>query len=59
VENGARIEVVEASGALHSMTLLREEPGVVAAYDQNGTLVRKLIGLGGDETRIVEIAASR
>jgi len=59
VENGARIEVVETSGVVHTMTLLREAPGVVAAYDQNGTLVRKLIGLGSDETRIVEVAASR
>ena len=59
VENGARIEVVEASGVVHEMTLLREAPGVVAAYDQKGRLVRKLIGLGGDEPRIVEIAESR
>jgi len=59
VENGARIEVVEATGAVRTMTLLREAPGVVAAYDENGTLVRKLIGLGGDETRIVEVTAER
>ena len=59
VSNGARIEVVEASGARHAMTLLREAPGVVAAYDENGTLVRRLIGLGGDETRIVEVARGR
>jgi len=59
VDNGARIEVVETSGAVHTLTLLREAPGVVAAYDQDGTLVRKLVGLGGDETRIVEVAAGR
>ncbi len=59
VDGGARIEVVEISGAMHTMTLLREAPGVVAAYDQDGRLVRKLIGLGGDETRIVEVAANR
>ena len=59
VENGARIEVVEVSGARHTMTLLREAPGVVAAYDEDGTLVRRLIGLGSDETRIVEVAAGR
>jgi hypothetical protein len=41
------------------MTLLREAPGVVAAYDEDGRLVRKLVGLGSDETRIVEVAASR
>jgi hypothetical protein len=59
VDDGARIEVVETSGAVHTMTLLREAPGVVAAYDQDGRLVRKLVGLGGDETRIVEVASSR
>lgn len=59
VENGARIEVIEASGALHRLTLLREEPGVVAAYDERGTLVRKVVGLGGDDTRIVEITTQR
>lgn len=59
VENGARIEVVEVSGARHTMTLLREAPGVVAAYDEDGTLVRRLVGLGGDETRIVEVATGR
>ena len=57
VAGGARIEVVEVSGARHTVTLLREEPGVVAAYDESGTLVRKLVGLGGEETRIVEVAA--
>jgi len=59
VENGARIEVQEVSGAVHTLTLLREAPGVVAAYDESGTLRRKLIGLGGEEPRIVEMAGSR
>ena len=59
VENGARIVVTEPSGAVHSMTLLREAPGVVAAYDAEGTLVRRLIGLGTDQPRIVEVAAAR
>ena len=59
VENGARIVVTEPSGAVHSMTLLREAPGVVAAYDAEGTLVRRLIGLGTDQPRIVEVAAGR
>jgi hypothetical protein len=58
LHDGARIEVVEASGAVHRMTLLREAPGVVAAYDQDGRLVRKLVGLGSDNPRIVEMAAS-
>jgi hypothetical protein len=30
----------------------------VAAYDQDGRLVRKLVGLGSDDPRIVEMAAS-
>ena len=59
LDDGARIEVVEASGAVHSMTLRREAPGVIAAYDRDGTLVRKLVGLGSDDVRIVEVAASR
>jgi hypothetical protein len=57
VENGARIVVTEKTGAVHSMTLLREAPGVVAAYDAEGTLVRRLIGLGTDTPQIVEVAA--
>ena len=59
VENGARIVLTETSGAVHSMTLLREEPGVVAAYDAEGTLVRRVIGLGTDAPRLVEVAATR
>lgn len=59
LDDGARIEVVEASGAVHSMTLLREAPGVVAVYDRDGRLVRKLVGLGSDDPHIVEVAASR
>jgi hypothetical protein len=41
------------------MTLLREAPGVVAAYDQDGRLVRRLIGVGSGEPRVVEVAAGR
>lgn len=59
VENGARIVVTERSGTVHSMTLLREAPGVVAAYDAEGTLVRRLIGLGTDHPQIIEVAAAR
>jgi hypothetical protein len=58
VDDGARIEVVETSGVMHSMTLLRFAPGIVAAYDRDGRLVRMLIGLGSDEPRIVDVAAS-
>jgi hypothetical protein len=59
LDDGARIEVVETSSAVHSMTLRREAPGVVAAYDQDGRLVRKLVGLGSEDAHIVEMAASR
>jgi hypothetical protein len=59
LENGARIVVRERSGAVHAMTLLREAPGVVAAYDAEGTLVSRLIGLGTDQAQIVEVAAAR
>jgi hypothetical protein len=41
------------------MTLLREAPGVVAAYDAEGALVRRLIGLGTDHPQIIEVAAAR
>jgi hypothetical protein len=57
VENGARIVVTEPSGAVHSTTLLREAPGVVAAYDAKGNLVARLVGLGTSEVQIVEVAA--
>lgn len=53
VENGARLVVTEPSGALHQVTLLREQPGVVAAYDAEGKLVSRLIGLGTDSPQIV------
>jgi hypothetical protein len=59
VENGARIVVTERSGAVYSMTLLREAPGVVAAYDAEGTLVSRLVGLGTDHPQIVEVATAR
>jgi hypothetical protein len=43
----------DGSVARHAVTLLCEASGVVAAYDERGVLV----GLGGRETRIVEVAA--
>jgi hypothetical protein len=57
VENGARIVVTEPSGAVHSATLLREGAGVVAAYDESGRLVARLIGLGSDQPQLVDLAA--
>lgn len=57
VENGARIVVTEPSGAVHSTTLLREQPGVVAAYDADGRLVARLIGLGSEQPQLVDLAA--
>jgi len=59
VENGARIVITEPSGAVHTATLLREAPGVVGAYDEHGQLVRRLIGFGSAEPRIVDLAAAR
>jgi len=56
VENGARIVVTEPSGVVHSMTLLREAPGVVAAYDEAGQLLGRVLGLGGDSPRIERLA---
>jgi hypothetical protein len=31
---------------------------VVAAYDDHGQLVRRLVGLGSDEPRIIDLAAA-
>jgi hypothetical protein len=59
VENGARIVVTEASGAVHATTLLREGAGVVAAYDDDGRLVGRLIGLGSGEPQLADLAAAR
>ena len=59
VEGGARIVISEASGAVHEMTLLREAPGVVAVYDRDGTLVRRVSGLGSDAPQVVELAEAR
>jgi hypothetical protein len=56
IDNGARIVVTEPSGAVHEVTLLRERPGVVAAYDAEGTLVSRLVGLGSDSPQIVAAA---
>jgi hypothetical protein len=59
VENGARIVVTEASGAVHATTLLREGAGVVAAYDDDGRLVGRLIGIGSGEPQLADLAAAR
>ena len=56
VENGARIVITERSGAVHTATLLRERPGVVAAYDAEGRLAGRLIGLGTETPRLVASA---
>ena len=58
IENGARIVITETSGAVHTATLLREAPGVVAAYDGEGRLVHRLVGLGSDEPRLIDVAAA-
>jgi hypothetical protein len=55
IENGARIVVTEPSGAVHTATLLREAPGVVAAYDAEGTLVSRVVGLGSEHPQIVAV----
>ena len=59
VESGARIVVTETSGAVRSVTLLREAPGVVAVYDADGALLRRVTGLGGDAPRVIESASAR
>jgi len=59
IENGARIVITEPSGAVHTATLLREAPGVVAAYDADGRLVQRLVGLDTDAPRILDLAAAR
>ena len=59
VENGARIVVTETSGAVRSVTLLREAPGVVAVYAADGALLRRVTGLGSDAPRVLEVAAAR
>ena len=58
VENGARLVITEPSGAVHTATLLREAPGVVAAYDADGRLVQRLVGLGTDAPRLLDLAAA-
>lgn len=57
--NGARIVVTDASGAVHTATLVREEPGVVAAYDADGRLVQRVVGLDTDAPRAAALAAAR
>jgi hypothetical protein len=58
IENGARIVITEPSGAVHSMTLLREAPGVVAAYDAEGELVRRVAGIGTNAPRVLDLAVA-
>ncbi len=58
VENGARIVITEPSGTVHTATLLREEPGVVAAYDDRGQLLGRVLGLGSDAPRLERFAAA-
>jgi hypothetical protein len=58
IENGARIVVTEPSGAVHSATLLREAPGVVAAYDAEGRFVERVIGLDTGAPRLAAVAAN-
>ncbi|MEN8161836.1 MAG: hypothetical protein ABFS41_17330, partial [Myxococcota bacterium] len=57
VPGGAQLTVLGTSGTVHRMTLLREAPGVVAAYDEDGRLVRRLTGFGSASPRIIEVAA--
>lgn len=52
IENGARVVLNEPSGAVHTMTLVREAPGVVAAYDADGRFVQRVVGLGTDAPRL-------
>lgn len=58
VENGARIVITEPSGAVHTATLLREAPGVVAAYDGEGRLVSRMVGVGSAEPHLIDLAAA-
>jgi hypothetical protein len=58
VENGARIVITEPSGAVHTATLLREAPGVVAAYDGEGRLVSRMAGVGSAEPHLIDLAAA-
>ena len=56
VENGARVVVTEASGAVHETTLLREAPGIVAVYDADGVRVARVVGAGGSEPQLIAAA---
>jgi len=58
VANGGRLVVTEPSGAVHALTLLREGGGI-AAYDDGGRLLGRVIGLGGDEPQLADLAAAR
>jgi hypothetical protein len=55
VENGARLVVTEAGGQVHSVTLLREAGGGIAAYDAEGALRGRLVGLDAGEPRFADL----
>ena len=57
VENGGRLVVTEPSGEAHAVTLLRERGGI-AAYDDAGQLLGRVVGLASDEPHLVDLAAT-
>lgn len=59
IEGGAQLTLVESEGTVHRMTLLREAPGVVTAYDADGVLVSRLTGFGSESPRVINMAAAR
>jgi len=59
VPGGAELTLVDASGMAHHATLLREAPGVVAAYDGEGRLVGRLTGVGTATPELAQLAAGR
>ena|SRR5262245_17986940 len=58
VPNGGRLVVTEPSGSVHGVTLLRAQPGVVAAYDDAGRLLGRVVGLGSDSPRVEGLATA-
>jgi len=58
VPNGGPLVVTEPSGAMHAVTRLREEPGAVAACDDAGLLLGRVLGLGSETPRIERLAAA-
>lgn len=59
IENGARLVLTEPSGAVHTVTLLREADGTIAAYDADGHLRGRLAGLASGDPQLVDLAAAR